>query len=826
MEKGKLVPKILRRERIDQMLEGIFHHPLVVVTAPMGYGKSMAVQEYLKDKECQCLWTAMSYAIGTAASGYFWHLLMRTMEPYAPELKKVLEQRGFPKDSIGIAQVIDELRAYPWEREAVLVFDDFQYVENSQIDTLLTRVACAGIPKLHLVVISRKMPEIPLVELSIKGICQVVKTADLSFTDQEVNEYLDLVEFQGDSGVREEILRCANGWITSVYLLANNYSNGFQYAPIYSMLKYSMFEQLDEASKRMLFRLSVFDLFTVEQAIEVLEDPGVGSRLEKLYQNNAFITTVGDTQFRIHQIFRNFLRKECVYYGVDLTPVYRRAGQWFAQHGDHIQAYQHWLSGGDYDSILRSLEGARNARLSAEDEELMFQVFHYIDAAYYCPYPLATLKYVTYLAVNGYKGLAARILEELQQYYGEHTHEKYDMRQLQGEFHVAWAMMCLDDIERVELELRQARELLGEGGSLLHNRETRPPCGTPEFSYAFFNRSGTYQETVRRLGMALRDGICLTGGSGAGCAELVGAEYYLETGHFDQVEGLAKQAVSEARKHGQNWVQVAAKFTLARLYMLKYQMEDAQEILNYFFYLQNEAPDPGLADQISASIGYLYSVMGEIENIPSDFCKDMARYSARGMESAFFYLVCEKALLAEEAYEELERQSNFFLERYNSFHSQLGCIHHHIIMAVVKYKRHGVERGLGELNEALTLALQDGVLLPFIENAQRLAPMLKPEMLNENPDFWSKVLAYSHEYDRPQQSGVGRCGVLSAREVEIMSLLEKGKRQKEIAEALYISPNTVKKHMENIYHKLNVNNKTLALKEFQRLQTQRESSMF
>ena len=93
MEKGKLVPKILRRERIDQMLEGIFHHPLVVVTAPMGYGKSMAVQEYLKDKECQCLWTAMSYAIGTAASGYFWHLLMRTMEPYAPELKKVLEQR-------------------------------------------------------------------------------------------------------------------------------------------------------------------------------------------------------------------------------------------------------------------------------------------------------------------------------------------------------------------------------------------------------------------------------------------------------------------------------------------------------------------------------------------------------------------------------------------------------------------------------------------------------------------------------------------------------------------------------------------------------------
>lgn len=51
---------------------------------------------------------------------------------------------------------------------------------------------------------------------------------------------------------------------------------------------------------------------------------------------------------------------------------------------------------------------------------------------------------------------------------------------------------------------------------------------------------------------------------------------------------------------------------------------------------------------------------------------------------------------------------------------------------------------------------------------------------------------------------------LTKREVEILQELKTGKHNKEIGEVLFISSDTVKKHLKNIYAKLNVRNRTEA----------------
>ncbi len=48
--------------------------------------------------------------------------------------------------------------------------------------------------------------------------------------------------------------------------------------------------------------------------------------------------------------------------------------------------------------------------------------------------------------------------------------------------------------------------------------------------------------------------------------------------------------------------------------------------------------------------------------------------------------------------------------------------------------------------------------------------------------------------------------ILTMREREVLKLLAEGKRTKEIAEALYISPYTVRRHRSNIMEKLNIKN--------------------
>ena len=53
---------------------------------------------------------------------------------------------------------------------------------------------------------------------------------------------------------------------------------------------------------------------------------------------------------------------------------------------------------------------------------------------------------------------------------------------------------------------------------------------------------------------------------------------------------------------------------------------------------------------------------------------------------------------------------------------------------------------------------------------------------------------------------------LTKREIEILTQLCKGLNYQEIASNLIISPNTVRRHTENIYKKLEVSNKASAIR--------------
>ena len=56
-------------------------------------------------------------------------------------------------------------------------------------------------------------------------------------------------------------------------------------------------------------------------------------------------------------------------------------------------------------------------------------------------------------------------------------------------------------------------------------------------------------------------------------------------------------------------------------------------------------------------------------------------------------------------------------------------------------------------------------------------------------------------------------GPLTAREIEVLQLLARGLTNKEIGEALVISPNTVKRHLRAIFDKLGVHTRAAAVSQ-------------
>ena len=81
-----------------------------------------------------------------------------------------------------------------------------------------------------------------------------------------------------------------------------------------------------------------------------------------------------------------------------------------------------------------------------------------------------------------------------------------------------------------------------------------------------------------------------------------------------------------------------------------------------------------------------------------------------------------------------------------------------------------------------------------------------------SPSIAMKTLEYVRRHNSNPISSVSEC-ILSSREIEILVELKNGLLYKEISSKLFISEGTVRKHIENIYRKLQVNNRTHAVNE-------------
>ncbi len=108
----------------------------------------------------------------------------------------------------------------------------------------------------------------------------------------------------------------------------------------------------------------------------------------------------------------------------------------------------------------------------------------------------------------------------------------------------------------------------------------------------------------------------------------------------------------------------------------------------------------------------------------------------------------------------------------------------------------------GATGYILKSSLPEKILLAIEDAATGGAPM-SPQIAKMVVQSFQKRIIVQEEI-----------GDLSSREREIIELIAKGKLEKEVAAELNISYKTVKTHITNIYHKLQVNTRVEALNKY------------
>jgi LuxR family maltose regulon positive regulatory protein len=123
------------------------------------------------------------------------------------------------------------------------------------------------------------------------------------------------------------------------------------------------------------------------------------------------------------------------------------------------------------------------------------------------------------------------------------------------------------------------------------------------------------------------------------------------------------------------------------------------------------------------------------------------------------------------------------------------------------------DEALTFLADGLALAEPEGYVRTFLDKGQPMADLLRKAAERDlSPAYARRLLAaFSRPPAPPRRVGQPLVEPLSERELEVLALLADGLTYQEIAQALFISLNTVKTHLKNVYGKLGVHNRQEAV---------------
>jgi len=812
------------RERVNRALESIFDYPLTIVEAPMGYGKTTAVREFLLARGSPVLWLSLLPSEDTAA--FFWDRLAAEIGSMDEAAGVRLKSLGFPSDAPQTATVLSILGDLDYEKNTALVIDDFHLVKGKEIGALLNQVAKKQPTDFHIVVVTRDTTNLDFSELSAKGLCKILSQRTLRFTDDEIRSYCALMGFTPDEEAMKKLIEYTGGWISLVYLTLLGMKQGIpvgRNSAIDELMEEVLYNAYDDSIKKFLLGLSVMDSFTARQASFVTQEKRAEEFLKKLRKENAFVYFDASAGvYRIHNVLLDFLRMKQDS-EEDRRELCRRVGQWFLTKKDYKSAYGYLNLANETERILATLDREENITAALAEFDGWTDMVERTPGEMLLNYPTAYLQCIfSRLFTSGEDpdGTLTRRLDEL----SENVARRDDMDSLRknrilAEINVAKIFTVFNDVEKMFAFSKKALALLGGGQSCMLRRDSEFTFGSPHFLYSYFTEAGSLKQLASYIAEQLPRFTALADGCGTGCDYLVVAEHALETGDWQAAELNAYKAIYKAKTMDQICIILCANFTLIRLFVFQGRISEGLELARQLRQDVLKENNPFYNTTLDLVDGYLHGCLGRPDGIPPWLRSgDMspAHFLYQGL--GFNYIVYGKAVLLDKKYIKLEMLTESLDQYFSVLNNRLGFLHSRILEAAAKYRLYGMEAGCAALNKALEMGGTDHIILPFAEYASDIVDMMRQIARSDAQNGYAKeILSACEQYIKSLKSARQCTAPLTGRELEILALAAEGLKRDEIAGRLTVSPGTVQTHLHHIYTKLEVGGRTAAIKKAHQL---------
>jgi LuxR family transcriptional regulator, maltose regulon positive regulatory protein len=869
-----LLPSTLveRPHLIERLNDGLeIGRSLTLVSAPAGYGKSTLVAEWLQQVSPPVAWLSLGESDDDPLHffSYLTEAFRQVNVPLSSELQAALTAGQLPPQEVLVSTLVNSLSEM--KSTCLCVLDDFQLIEDPIILGFMQGLVTHQPRQLHLVLITREDPPLPLGRLRASNQLTEIRAADLRFNRDESERFLRQgmrLDLTGRELSRLE--ERTEGWVAGLQLAAlalksslsthgqrstadfiESLSGSHRF--ILGYLTEEVLKVQPPELQNFLLQTSILSRLNGDLCDALTGQPGSAALLEDLLAANLFLIPLDDEGrwYRYHHLFADLLRNQLLRsQPQQIAELHLRASRWYETRQMPLDAIEHALSGRDFERGVNLLEAYGWSLLNQGHARKMEAWMKAIPAGLRSHSPRTNLGFAWMHMLRGnfgqvfpYLEQAERGLEHLEPEAAEKTDLqaeclalKSNLWQVQGKLaeSVQAAQNALQLLEPESLRVA-GLAWLGLGGAYRQSADYK--LAVRALENAIHASRDSHELVTEMLAVAHLTLMSMQHGRLHFAVEvasqavewmksmnispppIVGAVYgalgwvYYEWNHLDKAREYLHQGIELSTFSGHNASLIYTKVSLARLQQAEGKLDLAAKTLAQAEELYRLGAPAWVGPELIAQQVRLSLAMGdptEAERVlgQSGTTPDQpVAHQTDPLHLAWLRLLASRG----EGVSLAERiiASAKTGQRY-------GTLLQALISGAVAQAQN-VTASQTWLARALELAETEGYLRIFMDEG---APMV--ELLRRQPPspYSTSLLALVPALEADSLNAPTADGLvepLTERELEVLGLLAEGLTYAQAAQRLVVSVNTVRYHVKGIYGKLGVEKQVQAIETARRL---------
>lgn len=386
LHRPQVSPGIEWRARLLEPLNQNIDRALSLISAPAGYGKTTLASMWLQTSGRASAWVSLDERDDDLLvfTGYLVAAIQGVFPTLQLKTQALLRAPLPPSASTAARYLINDLHQIP--ERFILALDDSHAIRQPAIFDLLAELLRYPLPSLHLMLIGRRDPPLPIASLRARGQMTEIRARDLCLTTEETALLLgQMLQRDIDRETAAEWTEKTEGWVTALRLAALSLHHGGQadqLKPEYlaadqyiqDYLLADVLAHIPVDKREWLLKTSLLDRFcpALCEAVCGPEAAGLTGKefVRWLAADNLFLVAL-DAQgqwYRFHRLFQSLLQEQLQEHLApgEVASVRLRASAWCAEYGLPDEAIQYALAAGDPAAAAQVMVRHRNALMNTD----------------------------------------------------------------------------------------------------------------------------------------------------------------------------------------------------------------------------------------------------------------------------------------------------------------------------------------------------------------------------------------------------------------------------------------------------------------------------